>query len=451
VTSAPRPEQKAATLFKSSPTDGTCLGAAARAVRHHRPAHPAGNLLLADHLIPVRRSLQGELEDIKSARSPAGVKGNRTERRLTEVQKLLEELSDFIARVTEVAEKGPPPSDSNTVKREADARYSMDLADGVMVNSAALWPLVEPQWKEPKKWWGQLANRSGPKGRFAHGTDACIVCTSTLELGIDVGDLDAVFQANAPSSVSSFMQRMGRTGRRSGTTPNTTFLCEDPEAVLQAVALLVHQLLAMSLQFGAISSDAGSSSLVSPTSSSATCLTSKGLSAGLAALKPQRERTRFATASCSISRAKTRHVGHALSVRRLRFTWHRSRRAGQVQDLIDAAVGIDSAQLDLVALVGNEIEDAARELRGDGAPGDDLGTNAKKRHRLLPCRRPHRAVAHRDARVLVVVPRDEQLHTEGDDRRPIELRGTDLQNIVSAQRRCRQRERERGPECRRKH
>ena len=64
---------------------------------------------------------------------------------------------------------------------------------------------------------------NGPLGvfeipSFAHGTNACIVCTSTLELGIDVGDLDLVFQANAPSTVSSFMQRMGRTGRRAGTT-----------------------------------------------------------------------------------------------------------------------------------------------------------------------------------------------------------------------------------------
>lgn len=121
-----------------------------------------------------------------------------------------------------------------------------------------------------------LEERKAAEDRFAHGTNACIVCTSTLELGIDVGDLDTVFQANAPSSVSSFLQRMGRTGRRAGTTANTTFLCDDPEAVVQAVALvelaregwverveqqercwpvLVHQLLAMTLQFGAISSE----------------------------------------------------------------------------------------------------------------------------------------------------------------------------------------------------
>lgn len=103
---------------------------------------------------------------------------------------------------------------------------------------------------------------------FHHGTDACIVCTSTLELGIDVGDLDKVLQANAPETVSSFLQRMGRTGRRNGQPASTTFLCDSKEAVLQAIALielaksgwvedvpvnrrcwpvLIHQLLAMSL------------------------------------------------------------------------------------------------------------------------------------------------------------------------------------------------------------
>jgi ATP-dependent Lhr-like helicase len=74
--------------------------------------------------------------------------------------------------------------------------------------------------------------------RFAHGTDACIVCTSTLELGIDVGDLDRVLQAEAPDTVSSFLQRMGRTGRRAGQAANTTFLCQTDEAVMQAIALI---------------------------------------------------------------------------------------------------------------------------------------------------------------------------------------------------------------------
>lgn len=39
----------------------------------------------------------------------------------------------------------------------------MDLDDGVMVNAAALWPLLEPMWKDPKKWWKELATAKGRK------------------------------------------------------------------------------------------------------------------------------------------------------------------------------------------------------------------------------------------------------------------------------------------------
>ena len=109
---------------------------------------------------------------------------------------------------------------------------------------------------------------------FHQGSNVCIVCTSTLELGIDVGDLDKVLQAEAPSTVSSFMQRMGRTGRRAGQAANSTFLCSSGDSVLQAIALIelaksgwvedvsvnnrcwpvmIHQLLAMSLAGNGVS------------------------------------------------------------------------------------------------------------------------------------------------------------------------------------------------------
>lgn len=42
------------------------------------------------------------------------------------------------------------------------------------------------------------------------------VCTSTLELGIDIGDVTCVAQIGAPFSVSALRQRLGRSGRRSG-------------------------------------------------------------------------------------------------------------------------------------------------------------------------------------------------------------------------------------------
>ncbi len=80
--------------------------------------------------------------------------------------------------------------------------------------------------------------RSKAEELFQREGAACIVCTSTLELGIDIGDLDKVFQAEAPTTVSSFKQRMGRTGRRKGQKANTTFFCGSRESILQATALI---------------------------------------------------------------------------------------------------------------------------------------------------------------------------------------------------------------------
>ncbi|MGI5154398.1 DEAD/DEAH box helicase [Microbispora sp. CA-102843] len=74
---------------------------------------------------------------------------------------------------------------------------------------------------------------------FAGARDCVIVATSTLELGVDVGDLDRVIQINAPGSVASFLQRIGRTGRRSGTTRNCLFLALDQDALVAAAGLLL--------------------------------------------------------------------------------------------------------------------------------------------------------------------------------------------------------------------
>lgn len=104
---------------------------------------------------------------------------------------------------------------------------------------------------------------------FAQESDCVIVATSVLELGIDVGDLDRVIQIDAPLTVASFLQRMGRTGRRAGTVRTCLMLATKPERLLQAAALtelwesgfvepivpppepyhiLSHQLMALALQ-----------------------------------------------------------------------------------------------------------------------------------------------------------------------------------------------------------
>jgi ATP-dependent Lhr-like helicase len=73
---------------------------------------------------------------------------------------------------------------------------------------------------------------------FRESRDCVIVATSTLELGIDVGDLDRVLQLEAPTTVSSFLQRLGRTGRRTGTRRNCLFLATHRESLIRAAALL---------------------------------------------------------------------------------------------------------------------------------------------------------------------------------------------------------------------
>ncbi|MBT2488667.1 DEAD/DEAH box helicase [Streptomyces sp. ISL-96] len=74
---------------------------------------------------------------------------------------------------------------------------------------------------------------------FAEARDCVIVSTSTLELGIDVGDLDRVIQLDAPTTVASFLQRLGRTGRRQGTPRNCLFLALDENGLLGAAGLLL--------------------------------------------------------------------------------------------------------------------------------------------------------------------------------------------------------------------
>ncbi len=83
-----------------------------------------------------------------------------------------------------------------------------------------------------------LEERRAAEEAFAQGENCVIVATSTLELGIDVGDLDRVIQIDAPSTVASFLQRIGRTGRRPGSYPNCHFLATNENALLQGAGLL---------------------------------------------------------------------------------------------------------------------------------------------------------------------------------------------------------------------
>jgi len=63
-----------------------------------------------------------------------------------------------------------------------------------------------------------------------------IACTSTLELGIDIGSVDQVVQVEAAHSIASLIQRVGRSGRREGMKSNLLLYATDPWSLLQSLA-----------------------------------------------------------------------------------------------------------------------------------------------------------------------------------------------------------------------
>lgn len=62
---------------------------------------------------------------------------------------------------------------------------------------------------------------------------AVTAATLTLEVGVDIGNLERVIQLEAPMSVASFLQRLGRTGRR-GESADMRFICAENEASQEA-------------------------------------------------------------------------------------------------------------------------------------------------------------------------------------------------------------------------
>lgn len=76
------------------------------------------------------------------------------------------------------------------------------------------------------------AQREKIEDRFKSGQSPdgpnMIVCTPTLEMGIDVGDLSGVMLCSVPPTTSNFLQRIGRAGRRTGNSLCFTMVVTRP-------------------------------------------------------------------------------------------------------------------------------------------------------------------------------------------------------------------------------
>ncbi len=72
---------------------------------------------------------------------------------------------------------------------------------------------------------------------FKSGKLKSLVCTSSLELGIDVGNTDLVIQYNSPREVTRIVQRVGRSGHKVGMTSKGLILATNPEDLAESLVI----------------------------------------------------------------------------------------------------------------------------------------------------------------------------------------------------------------------
>ena len=81
-------------------------------------------------------------------------------------------------------------------------------------------------------------HRLDAEQRLKRGELKALVATASLELGIDIGDVDLVCQIGSPRSIATFLQRVGRSGHAIGATPKGRLFPLSRDELVECTALL---------------------------------------------------------------------------------------------------------------------------------------------------------------------------------------------------------------------
>ncbi|HEX2493157.1 MAG TPA: DEAD/DEAH box helicase [Steroidobacter sp.] len=154
-------------------------------------------------------------------------------------------------RLSERLERKPAQNGQTMADAESSAGFCADDASGF--EEAACTPgemMGSPSYKSPSAdherrsavaaHHGSLAKelRFDAEQRLKRGELKALVATASLELGIDVGEVDLVCQISSPRSINAFLQRVGRSGHAVGGKPKGRLFPLSRDDLVECAALL---------------------------------------------------------------------------------------------------------------------------------------------------------------------------------------------------------------------
>ena len=80
--------------------------------------------------------------------------------------------------------------------------------------------------------------REETESRLRSGVAGIVVCTSSLELGIDIGSVELVIHYRSPRQVSKLMQRIGRSRHNIKQSAKGLLVTNNPDDELEAIAII---------------------------------------------------------------------------------------------------------------------------------------------------------------------------------------------------------------------